>query len=321
MLEFTKMRTKTKMSKFAKYAWFVVAYNIVVILWGVFLRASKSGDGCGQHWLTCNGEVIPTAPQFKTIIEFSHRITSSLAGIFIIILVIWAFVTWKNNKSEWKMRILKTSLASLVFVIFEGLLGAGLVLTGNTAETLTPMRPIWTAAHLINTLILMAFVTLTAWFASGGNRITFKQPRKTLALLGFSLLGIFLIGTSGSIAALSSMLFPSASLADSIAKDFAENSHYLLKLRISHPILSIAFGFFLVWLANYFKQNTVEDFWTNRFANLLIILVGIQFLFGFITLISLAPIVMQLIHLLLADAIWITFVLLAANVLGDKVEE
>jgi heme a synthase len=117
---------------------------------------------------------------------------------------------------------------------------------------------------------------------------------------------------------LSSMLFPSASLADSIAKDFAENSHYLLKLRISHPIFSISIGVFLVWLANYFKQNSNADFWTNRIANLLIFLVAIQFLFGFVTLISLAPIVMQLIHLLLADTIWISFVLLAANVLGEK---
>jgi heme A synthase len=321
MLESTKMEAKTKMSKFAKYAWFVVGYNVVVILWGVFLRASKSGDGCGQHWLTCNGEVIPTAPQFKTIIEFSHRITSSLAGIFIIVLFFWALFVWKTNKSELKTRILSTSFASLVFVVFEGILGAGLVLTGNTAETLTPMRPIWTAAHLINTLILLAFVTLTAWFASGGKRISFNAPKKTLFLLGFGIFGIFLIGISGSIAALSSMLFPSASLAESIAKDFAENSHYLLKLRISHPILSISIGFFLVWLANYFKMRSANDLWTNRFANILIIIVGLQFLSGFITLISLAPIVMQLTHLFLADAVWISFVLLAANVLGDKALE
>jgi heme A synthase len=213
---------------------------------------------------------------------------------------------------------MKFAFGSFFFVIIEGLLGAGLVLTGNTAETLTPMRPIWTAGHLINTLILLAFVALTAWFASGGSGITFPRERKTLVLLGIGLIGIFLIGTSGSIAALSSMLFPSANLAESIAKDFAENSHYLLKLRISHPILSISFGFFLVWLANYFKLRSVGDLWTNRFANLLILLVGIQFLFGFVTLITLAPMVMQLIHLLLADLIWIAFILLAANVLAEK---
>ena len=58
-----------RISGFAKFAWFTLAYNILVILWGVFLRASKSGDGCGQHWLTCQGEVIPSAPELKTIID------------------------------------------------------------------------------------------------------------------------------------------------------------------------------------------------------------------------------------------------------------
>ncbi|MEP7037841.1 MAG: COX15/CtaA family protein, partial [Acidobacteriota bacterium] len=69
------MAAELKISKFAKYAWFVLAYNILVIIWGVFLRASKSGDGCGQHWLTCKGEVVPSAPELKTVIEFSHRLT------------------------------------------------------------------------------------------------------------------------------------------------------------------------------------------------------------------------------------------------------
>ena len=84
------MGTETKFSRFAKYAWFVLAYNILVILWGVFLRASRSGDGCGQHWVTCHGEYIPSAPELKTIIEFSHRITSSIAGLLLIVLLVWA---------------------------------------------------------------------------------------------------------------------------------------------------------------------------------------------------------------------------------------
>ena len=72
------MPSRTKLDSFTKFAWFVLAWNIVVILWGVFLRASKSGDGCGQHWLTCQGEVVPSAPELKTVIEYSHRITSFL---------------------------------------------------------------------------------------------------------------------------------------------------------------------------------------------------------------------------------------------------
>jgi heme A synthase len=147
------MNTELKLSRFAKYAWFVLAYNILVIIWGVFLRASKSGDGCGQHWLTCHGELIPSAPEMKTVIEFSHRVTSGLDGIIVLALVFWAFLIWRSRKSDNCKTVLKTAVVSLVFVITEALVGAGLVLTGNTAETLTAARPFWMAGHLINTFI------------------------------------------------------------------------------------------------------------------------------------------------------------------------
>src|SRR5215216_290908 len=117
-----------KLNKFAKYAWFVLAYNVVVILWGVFLRASKSGDGCGQHWLTCGGELIPTAPQLKTVIEYSHRITSFLAFVAVLTLLIWTYRKFEKGNA-----IRKTALFSFIFVVTEALVGAGLVLTGNTA--------------------------------------------------------------------------------------------------------------------------------------------------------------------------------------------
>src|SRR6187431_2680441 len=126
------MEVRPKLTALVRYAWFVLAWNIVVILWGVFLRASKSGDGCGQHWLTCQGEVIPSAPELKTIIEFSHRMTTGPAFLFVLILAIWAFRKFaKGHPAR------KTAMISLFFIVTEALVGAGLVLTGNTAETLT----------------------------------------------------------------------------------------------------------------------------------------------------------------------------------------
>ena len=312
------METNLKLDKFAKYAWFVLGYNVVVILWGVFLRASKSGDGCGQHWLTCHGEVIPSAPEMKTVIEFSHRLTSSLAGIFIIILLVWTFLIWFYRKSERKNYLLKTAIASFVFVVIEGLLGAGLVLTGNTAESLTPARPFWMAAHLVNTLILLAFLTLTAWFASGGKPFSFKNNPKASLFLAIAVLGIFFVGMTGSVAALSSMLFPSETLAEGISKDFSETSNILLRLRVSHPIVSIMTSVFLIFLAGWLKAQAKENFWVARWSNLLTILILIQIAFGALTLLTLAPILMQLGHLLLADAVWISFVLLTASFLADS---
>jgi heme A synthase len=315
------MKTETKLSGFAKYAWFVLAFNILVILWGVFLRASLSGDGCGEHWLTCGGEVIPSAPQLKTSIEFFHRITSSLAGISVIGLLIWAIIRWRSQKSGETALMVRMSIASLTFIVIEGVLGGLLVLTGNTAANWTPTRPFWMAAHLVNTFTLIAILSLTAWFAGGGKPFNFNVPRKYLLLLAVAVAGIFMIGMSGSVAALSSMLFPSSTLSEGIAKDFSSTSHIILRLRVFHPILSISVGVFLAFLAGWFKSKAKENLSVARWSNILTILVLIQFASGAITLLLLAPIVMQIIHLFLADAVWIAFVLLSASFLADQKEK
>jgi heme A synthase len=306
-------------SGFAKFAWFVLGYNLVVILWGVFLRATLSGDGCGTHWVTCGGEFIPSAPELKTSIEFFHRVTSSLAGIIVIIMLVWAVVRWKKRKNGQTGLLLKMSVACLVFIIIEGVIGGLLVLTGNTAANWTPARPFWMAAHLVNTFTLLALLALTAWFASGGKPFSvFGGNRKILILLAVAIAGIFIVGMSGSVAALSSMLFPSSTLSEGIAKDFSSTSHYLLRLRVFHPILSIMLGVFLIFLAGWLKSLAKENAGVKRWGNILSVLVILQLASGAVTLLMLAPIVMQLIHLLLADAVWIAFVLMSANYLAEQ---
>jgi heme A synthase len=314
------MITETKLSGFAKYAWFVLAFNLIVILWGVFLRASLSGDGCGEHWLTCGGEFIPSAPELKTSIEFFHRITSVIAGFIVIILLIWAIINQRAEKSTKTALLLKMSVASLVFIILEGIIGAVLVLTGNTAANWTPTRPFWMAAHLGNTFTLIAILSLTAWFAGGGKPFNFNVPRKYLIMFAVATVGIFVVGMSGSVAALGSMLFPSSTLSEGIAKDFSQTSHIILRLRVFHPILSISVGVFLAFLAGWLKSKAKESASVTRWSNVLTILILIQFAWGAITLVTLAPIVMQIIHLFLADTVWISFVLLSASFLAIQNE-
>lgn len=300
-----------KLDKFAKYAWFVLAYNIVVILWGVVVRASLSGDGCGQYWLTCGGEIVPSAPELKTVIEFSHRITSGLALVAVLAMCLWAFRKYARGNFMRKM-----ASASLIFIVIEALIGAILVLFKLVALNPSIIRAFSMAAHLINTFVLLAILTLTAWFASGGKPFRIRARGKTLWLLAIAVAGILLISLSGSLAALSSTLFPAISLSEGLRQDFSETSHILLRLRISHPILSIMVGVFLIFLTGRLKSGQKENIWVNRWANALIILVALQFASGALTLLTLAPIVMQIIHLLLADAVWITFVLMTANVLA-----
>ncbi|HRH46778.1 MAG TPA: COX15/CtaA family protein, partial [Pyrinomonadaceae bacterium] len=173
--------------------------------------------------------------------------------------------------------------------------------------------------NLVNTFTLIAILALTAWYASGGKSFSlFKADRKLLLLLAVGTVGIFIVGMSGSIAALSSMLYPSSTLAEGIAKDFSASSHYLLRLRVFHPILSVTIGVFLLFLANWFKKQAPGSLEVKRWSNILSIIVLLQFASGAVTLLLLAPIVMQLIHLFLADAVWIAFVLMSASFLAEQ---
>ena len=303
----------TKLNNFARYAWFVVAWNVVVILWGVFLRASKSGDGCGQHWLTCHGEVIPSAPELKTVIEFSHRVTSFLAFVTVVALLIWTFKKFAKGT-----QIRKMAVGSFIFILTEALVGAGLVLTGNTAETLTAARPFWMVGHLLNTFILLAFLTLTARYACCEMPLKWKVQGKYILAIIVGIFAIFVVGTSGSIAALAHMLFPAGTLAEGVAQDFSSTSHMLLRLRLLHPITAILTSVFVIFLTGWIAKESGKDSGVTLWSNILAILVLAQLGFGSLTLFMLAPILLQVGHLLLADAIWISFVLLAANFLAGS---
>lgn len=312
------MPDRPKMPAFAKYAWFALAYNVLVIVWGVFLRASKSGDGCGQFWLTCNGELIPSAPQFKTVIEFSHRMTTAIDGIVMLILLVWAIRRWYSNRSTQNRQVLYAAVGSMVFVITEAAVGAGLVLTGNTAEAVTDTRPLWAIGHLVNTFILLTFLTLTAWFATRERRFGPMPSTRTILLIALAVIGLLLVGSSGALAALSNMLFPSQSIAEGIAKDFSPTSDLILRLRLSHPILSILTSVYIIFIAGWLKALEPDDANTAWWSKLASILVMVQVAFGGATLLTLGPIVMQLGHLLLADLVWISFVLLVASYLSAR---
>jgi heme A synthase len=292
---------------FSKFAWSVLGYNLIVILWGVFLRASRSGDGCGRFWLTCHGEVIPSAPELKTIIEFTHRVTSGIAFVLVLLLVIWAF-----RKFQARHPVRRAAVLAFIFVLSEALVGAGLVLTGNTAEAVTSARPFWAAGHLLNTFILLAALTLTAWYSEN----VYHRPavdRRSVGLLAAAAAGLLLVGVSGSVAALSNMLFPSASLAEGLAKDLSPASDALLRLRFLHPLLSIFTGVYIIFLAGWLKKRSSGFAGSPKYLSWLSALLMIQLAFGAATLLMLGPIVMQVGHLLLADAIWIVFVLASVS--------
>ncbi|MBC7798379.1 MAG: COX15/CtaA family protein [Pyrinomonadaceae bacterium] len=300
-----------KLSGFAKFAWFLVAYNLLVIVWGGFVRASKSGDGCGDHYPFCNGEVIPVSATAKTLIEFSHRFTSGLVLIFVVILAVWAF-----RKFPKKHVVRYVAALSVFFTLTEAAIGAGLVLFKLVAGDESIQRAISLPAHLVNTLILLFFVTLTAFFASGGKSLAWRGNEKLAGILGVSLFGSIIVGITGAIAALAHTLFPVNTLAEGIQQDLSPTSHYLLTLRITHPISSVALAIGLLGLSFYLRQPKF-DATTQFLAGIVGSLVIFQTMFGVLNLLMLAPVAMQLGHLFLADLLWIALVLLSASALSN----
>jgi len=298
-------------SAFSRYAWLVLGYNLLVILWGAFVRATGSGAGCGKHWPLCNGEVVPVSPAMETLIELAHRITSGLAGVLVMGLFFWAFRAYAKGSL---VRLGAT--LSLVFVITEGLLGAALVLFEWVGEDASLGRVISIALHLNNTFILVAMLTLTAWWASGGRAFRFKGHGRSGWLAALGLIALLVVSTAGAITALGDTLFKVDTLAEGLQRDFSSAAHFLERLRIWHPVLALVSWVFLFTSTRYLSSLRP----TPVIHRLQIALMGLLFsqvLLGLVNVYLLAPVWLQLLHLLVADLIWIIMVLFTAALLAE----
>lgn len=301
---------QVKSSRFAIFSWIVLFYNVAVILWGAFVRATGSGAGCGAHWPMCNGQIIPRAPQLETIIEFIHRVSSGLTLLLVVLLVVWAWRIYRRGSF-----VRKSAGAALFFVLVEAGLGAGLVLFGWTADDDSIGRAIMMMIHLTNTFLLLGNLTLTALWASGEVPTRFAFRSKRDWLLPASLLGILILGASGGITALGDTLFPATSFAEGVQAEFSGTAHFLLRLRVFHPLIAVLAGF-LVFLAAQPHTGGESKPAAQKAAGLAIGLFVLQLLLGGINVILLAPVWLQLVHLLVSNLIWIVQVALTSFVVG-----
>ncbi|MCX6549861.1 MAG: COX15/CtaA family protein [Acidobacteria bacterium] len=295
----------------ARFAWFVLAYNVIVILWGAYVRATGSGAGCGAHWPLCNGEVVPRAPSAEMLVEFSHRVSSGLALVAVIVLVVWV---WRQVAAGHPAR--RGAAASLVFIITEALLGAGLVLFRLVAHDESLARAMVMPLHLANTLILLLCLTLTAHWLSGGAPLRLKGRARVFGIL-VALLVLFIgVGKSGAVAALGDTLYPSRSLLDGIQADVSSTASLLLRLRILHPALGVVLAAALVF--GLAAIPIAADDRRGRMARRAVgVLAAAQVVLGVMNVWLLAPVWMQLLHLLVADLLWIALVLTASGALAE----
>ncbi len=292
----------------ARLAWSVLGYNVAVVLWGAFVRATGSGAGCGRHWPLCNGEVVPQPKSIATIIEATHRATSGIAVVAVLALLIATLVGLPRGH-----RARRGAAFATVFIFGEALIGAGLVLFELVAHDTSMKRGLSMVLHLGNTFLLLGALALTAWWtqvdapSSAPGR---RGPTLLRCAIAVALGSVVVLGASGAVAALGDTLFPAASLREGFAQDFSPMAHAFMRLRVLHPVLALGSGVAVLGTAGLVRSLSPSPR-AKRFARLLTVLFVAQFGAGLLNLSLLAPIGMQLVHLLLADATWIALVLMS----------
>jgi cytochrome c oxidase assembly protein subunit 15 len=291
-----------------RFAWGVLAYFIAVILWGTLVRATGSGAGCGNHWPLCNGTVMQHSARVDTMIEFTHRITSGLSLISVVGLLIWTYMgTVRGHLAR------AAAIGSVVFTLLEAVLGALLVKLGYTAQSQSPMRPAFLALHLANTLLLLAALTLSAHLLSRNNgylRATVRLVAPFGAVVAVFVMMV--VGITGSLAALGDTLFPMSTLAQALAQDFSASAGWLVRWRWMHPTVAILASIFVIWLlVRATRENTHWD--NRRLSTLVLTLLAAVYTLGALDVVFLAPLWVQVTHLLAADVLWASLVVLTAR--------
>lgn len=285
-----------------------MAYLIGVILFGAWVRVTHSGAGCGNNWPTCNGTVIPLAPSLETAIEYTHRVTSGLCGVFGLLMVGAAWRIYGRGP------VLTTSILTLLFIVFEGLVGAGLVLGELVEDDASVARAVVIAIHLANTLLLTASAAFAAW-AAGGRAIP-RLGRLARSSFGPALLLIIVTSMTGAVTALGDTLFPiqptlGPGLLDKVRDDMGTASHFLVRLRAVHPLVAVVVAGWLLKLTAPRAFSPTPGI-ARSWARAAFISVIAEVAIGLLNIALGAPGSLQLAHLLVAQSLWVA-VLLAGS--------
>lgn len=279
-----------------KFAWGFVGYLVLVILFGAWVRISGSGAGCGNHWPSCQGVVIPVEPGVKTIVEFTHRVTSALSGLLGLALLVWA---WRKRSAA-----LPWALGMFFFLLLEGFIGAVLVKKELVENDASMSRAVVISLHLVNTMLLMMCAVGTAVRAGA------ERYRVTSAgtLIWLAMGALVLTNATGAVTALGDTLFPvqaamGPELIAKIREDVSAGQHFLVRLRILHPLTAAVAALIVIGVLSLLQRKN-----GSKWALAGIALVSMQVCLGLATIWLAAPAPMQIAHLLMAQLIWVCVV-------------
>jgi heme a synthase len=310
--------------RFSRAAYVVLAYTVLVIVFGAWVRISGSGAGCGQHWPTCHGEVVHLPQTLETVIELTHRVTSGLCMLAAFALMVWGLTAFRRpHPVRWGVVLV------MVFMVFEALLGAGLVLLELVGKNDSISRAAIMAIHLSNTCLLTGAMAFVAWFSApsegfsapgeGSGRVRLRGAGLPAWLLVGGLVLVVWVSMTGAVTALGDTLYPVAadgSVTEHLVADQSATAHFLQRMRVVHPILAVLVGLYLLWLA-IALPGMPDHARVRKLGNLVAGLTVAQLCAGVVNIMLSAPGWMQLVHLALATCLWIALVLLTLAALSD----
>jgi len=294
--------------RFARFARALLGYTLGVILFGAGVRITDSGAGCGQHWPTCNGEVLHLPKSLHTLIELTHRLTSGLSLLAILALLIGAFRLYPRGHA-----VRASAVFSFVMIVVEALIGMLIVLMRWVVHDASFGRILALPLHLVSTALLTAALAWCAYFASLPQAKPSPLPRAARSLLVLAGLGILLVSATGAVTALGDTVYPvhASGFAARLQEDQGLNAHLLQRMRGIHPLLAVGVAAFVAYVAallpSYRSSRGVR-----RASAALAGGVLAQVCAGVLNIWLSAPGPLQIVHLLLANLVWIALVLLAA---------
>src|SRR5262249_27091536 len=206
---------------------------------------------------------------------------------------------------------------AILLLFNEALLGALLVLFEHVGQDRSPGRVLFLCMHFGNTLLLLAALALTAqWLSRGHRRFSLVKNRAEIVAVVFGLLATMCIAITGSLAAFGDTLFPATSLRASLIQDFS-SGNILLRLRFLHPVAAAIGAMYVLWII--LRTSKTPGRSRKQVIALAAALV-VQIALGILNVILLAPVWLQIVHLLVAELFWVLVVLASASLLFTPVD-
>ncbi len=299
----------------SRVVWGLLAYTCAVLLFGAFVRASYSGDGCGTSWPLCQGHLVPPPTDVARTIEFTHRATSGLLLLGVAVAYGWSRRVYARRAP------VRTALGlALLTTVVSALIGAALVIFQMVTDDKSAGRAVTMPLHLVNNYVLVAALVFAAFWAGGGRETVWRGQGQVLRGLKWLAGGLFALGATGAFSALGKTAFEhelrgARNLAERAMMHVGDGAHPLLKGGVVHPLIATSVGLLLVWVCGSIVQAR-PDPQVRKWARWSVGLFVVQYLFGAANLVASAPVAMQIGHLALAIAGWVALVMLAAYALG-----